>query len=200
MNILPLTDDVEPSARPGPHGGACGAPVGLGAPDARDRRRRRADRRAARPATAPQSGGRRQGDAAAAVDEPHLVDVMSPGKKWQFRLLVGGWLLSLGWFWGWWLADEHVVTVGGMAVNSLMLLWTTALPGWYFFFVHRMKRPNRRLALPVGSVAMIVTKAPSEPWPLVRRTLEAMLAQRFPQPYDVWLADEDPGPETRRWC
>ena len=47
---------------------------------------------------------------------------------------------------------------------------------------------------------MIVTKAPSEPWPLVRETLEAMLAQDFPHPYDVWLADEQPSDETRAWC
>ena len=25
-------------------------------------------------------------------------------------------------------------------------------------------------------------------------------AQDFPRPYDVWLADEDPDPATRRWC
>jgi hypothetical protein len=49
-------------------------------------------------------------------------------------------------------------------------------------------------------VALVVTKAPSEPWPVVRRTLEAMLAQQFPYPYDVWLADERPDPETRAWC
>ena len=40
--------------------------------------------------------------------------------------------------------------------------------------------------------AFVVTKAPSEPWALARRTLRAMLAQRFPHPYDVWLCDEDP--------
>ena len=27
-----------------------------------------------------------------------------------------------------------------------------------------------------------------------------MLAQNFPRPYDVWLADEDPSPATRAWC
>ena len=47
---------------------------------------------------------------------------------------------------------------------------------------------------------MIVTKAPSEPWPLVRTTLEAMLQQDFPHAYDVWLADERLTEEVIDWC
>lgn len=45
---------------------------------------------------------------------------------------------------------------------------------------------------------MVVTKAPSEPWPMVRRTLEAMLAQDVV--HDTWLADEDPQAEIVIWC
>src|SRR5258705_9038056 len=45
---------------------------------------------------------------------------------------------------------------------------------------------------------MVVTKAPSEPWGVVRETLEAMLAQDHP--HDTWLADEDPAHETIAWC
>ncbi|WP_246681613.1 cellulose synthase catalytic subunit [Mesorhizobium sp. B2-4-3] len=45
---------------------------------------------------------------------------------------------------------------------------------------------------------MVVTKAPSEPFAVVQRTLEAMLAQDYP--HDTWLADEDPGEETIAWC
>jgi len=45
---------------------------------------------------------------------------------------------------------------------------------------------------------MVVTKVPSEPWPMVRHTLIAMLEQ--PYPHDTWLADEDPSPETIAWC
>jgi len=47
-------------------------------------------------------------------------------------------------------------------------------------------------------VAMITTKTPSEPFAIVRRTLEAMLNQTYP--HDTWLADEDPAPETIAWC
>ncbi|ODT17786.1 MAG: N-acetylglucosaminyltransferase, partial [Kaistia sp. SCN 65-12] len=47
-------------------------------------------------------------------------------------------------------------------------------------------------------VAMVVTRAPSEPFPVVAETLRAMLAQNVP--HDTWLADEDPSPETLAWC
>jgi len=49
-------------------------------------------------------------------------------------------------------------------------------------------------------VAMIVTKAPSEPWSVIEKTLTAMKAQRFPRSFDVWLADEDPSEESFQWC
>ena len=56
-----------------------------------------------------------------------------------------------------------------------------------------------RKLLPAGSrVAMVVTKAPSEPFSVVATTLKAMLAQAYP--HDTWLADEDPSPETLDWC
>jgi cellulose synthase (UDP-forming) len=132
--------------------------------------------------------------------QPYTVGLASPRQRWQFRWLVVAWLLGQASFWSWWLRQEHVVTIGGMIINSLLLLWTTFLPAWYLFFLGRARRPNPALPLPDGRVAMVVTKAPSEPWSVVRKTLQAMLAQRFPRPYDVWLADEDPSPETRAWC
>ncbi|MGI9146985.1 MAG: glycosyltransferase [Chloroflexota bacterium] len=151
------------------------------------------------------------------MSEPDFVPVMSSRQRLAFRCAVAVWLLALVSFWSWWLQAEHVVTWIGMLLNSALLLWTTCLPAWCFFFVDRMKQPNTAVALPDGRVAMIVTKAPSEPWPMVRRTLEAMLAQSFPEPrdfflvfrrrstdtlrtFDVWLADEDPNEETVRWC
>lgn len=132
--------------------------------------------------------------------EIRLVDVMTARQRWIFRALVTLWLGTLGTFWQWWLGGEHWASVPGMIVNSLLLVWATVLPGWFFFFVGRMKRPDRRGVVPVLRVALVVTKAPSEPWPLVRETLEACLSQRFPYPYDTWLADEDPSQETLAWC
>jgi cellulose synthase (UDP-forming) len=49
-------------------------------------------------------------------------------------------------------------------------------------------------------VAMVVTKAPAEAWAVLQRTIQAMLDQDFPGPYDVWLADERPTLETLQWC
>jgi cellulose synthase/poly-beta-1,6-N-acetylglucosamine synthase-like glycosyltransferase len=125
---------------------------------------------------------------------------MTRRQKYQLRFLVCCWVLTQLGFWAWWLQHGHVVTWAGIAVNSLLFLWTTYLGAWYMFFVLRMKEPNPALGVPEGRVAMVVTKAPSEPWPVLERTLLAMLAQRFPRPYDVWLADEDPSPETIAWC
>ncbi len=46
---------------------------------------------------------------------------------------------------------------------------------------------------------MVVTKTPSEPFHLVRKTLEGALAQTG-YAHDTWLADEDPDAETIAWC
>jgi cellulose synthase (UDP-forming) len=118
------------------------------------------------------------------------------------RALVGLWVIALLWFWTWWLRADHVVSLGGMLLTSALIGWSTLLPGWFFYFVLRMRRTNPELELPSGRIAMVVTKAPSEPWPLVRKTLEAMLAQRLPsdRAFDVWLADEDPTGEVQKWC
>ena len=45
---------------------------------------------------------------------------------------------------------------------------------------------------------MITTRAPSEPFAIVKHTLESMLAQRYP--HDTWLADEAPTEEIYEWC
>lgn len=129
----------------------------------------------------------------------YLIDVMSKGQKIVFNVLVGLWLATLVWFWSWWMQLGHVVTITGFLITSFVLFWSTMIPLWYFYFVGRMKRPNPNLSLPKGRVAIIVTKAPSEPWEVVQKTLNAMLEQDFPS-YDVWLADEDPSEETRAWC
>jgi cellulose synthase (UDP-forming) len=132
--------------------------------------------------------------------QSYTVSLASRRQRWQFRLLLVAWLIGQVSFWSWWLQSDHVVTLVGMFLNSLLLVWTTFLPAWLLFFVARARRPNPAVPPPDGRVAMVVTKAPSEPWPLVRNTLERMLAQDFPSAYDVWLADEDPTYETRSWC
>jgi cellulose synthase (UDP-forming) len=128
--------------------------------------------------------------------------VMSPRQQRTFRVLVSIWVVALASFWMWWIQSDHLVSWAGMLISSALLGWTTLLPGWFFYFVLHMRRTNPTIPLPVGRIAMVVTKAPSEPWPLVRKTLLAMLAQRLPsgRRFDVWLADEDPSELTRVWC
>src|SRR6185436_19158891 len=111
---------------------------------------------------------------------PFTVPVMSPTQRRQFAALAGVWIAAAVCFLLWWFQAQHVVSLLGMAVNSAVVLWLLVVQtGWYLFFVGRMRRPNPACPLPEGRVAMVVTKAPSEPWPVVQRTLEAMLGQDF---------------------
>lgn len=106
-------------------------------------------------------------------------------------------------FWSWFAA----ITRGA---NAPQLVWMTGFGSfiaidfvmhvWQVFIQTRLSFVNPNAPHPAGRVAMIVTKAPCEPWIVVKRTLEGMLAQDSAAPYDVWLADEDPVPSTLAWC
>jgi len=128
-----------------------------------------------------------------------LIDVFSPRQRSIFLGLVSLWFVTLIWFWRWWLQPSHIITIYGYIICSLALAWNTILPAYYFFFVWRMKRSNPELIIPSNwRVAIVVTKAPSEPWEMVKRTLQAMIDQNYP--HDNWLADEAPSSETLEWC
>jgi cellulose synthase (UDP-forming) len=128
-----------------------------------------------------------------------LVDVLSRHDRTQLRALMAAWAASLLVFYLWWFRGEHVESWVRFLVNSLVLTWTLALPGYFLFFVSRMKRVDPALALPSHwRVAMLTTRAPSEPFAVVLQTLKAMLAQEYP--HDTWLADEDPTDEIWHWC
>ena len=130
-----------------------------------------------------------------------LVPALSAGNRLVLILTAGLWLASAVFFWSWWLEPGHQTTLAGMVVNTALLAFDLiVLPLWFFFFVLRMRRPNLALGVPRLRTAIIVTKAPSEPWELVRTTLDAMLVQDFPYPYDVWLADERLTDEVIDWC
>lgn len=113
--------------------------------------------------------------------------------------LAGAWLAASAAFWWWWFAASHRLSLAGLALTTTLVLTTWIGPTWLLVGVVRAVRPSARLATELR-VAMVITRAPSEPFALVRRGLEAMLAQAYPEPYDVWLADEDPTPEIRGWC
>jgi cellulose synthase (UDP-forming) len=129
----------------------------------------------------------------------YLQPIFSASHKRVFFSLVVIWLASLALFLNFWFQPEHVVGWFRFMVNTLLLMWSMVLPGYFYFFVSRMKRVNPSISIPNNwRVAMVVTRAPSEPFELVKMTLEAMLAQKTPQ--DTWLADEDPTEEIKYWC
>ncbi|TSC88189.1 MAG: putative cellulose synthase [Microgenomates group bacterium Gr01-1014_16] len=129
----------------------------------------------------------------------YLVDLMTFRQKIRAWVLVGLWGASMGWFWIWWFRPEHITDWWRFGLNTAILGWMTVLPGYYFYFLLRAKRPNPGLEIPIGwRVAMVVTRAPSEPFKVVKKTLTAMLGQKYP--HDTWLADEDPTDEIYKWC
>jgi cellulose synthase (UDP-forming) len=130
-----------------------------------------------------------------------LVSALSARNRLVLILAAGLWLASAVFFFSWWLEPGHQTTVAALVVNTAVLAFDLlVLPVWFFFFVLRMRRPDPARDVPDLRTAIIVTKAPSEPWELVRTTLEAMLVQDFPYPYDVWLADEQLTDEVIDWC
>lgn len=122
------------------------------------------------------------------------------------RTRVGIALFSVGWiatyaiFWIWWFRPEHLNGHLPFVVNTLLLAWVSSPPLYFLVTANRLRRVSPKMEIPRLRVAIVVTKAPSEPWPVVQQTLEAMLRQTFPYSYDVWLCDEDPSPETLTWC
>ncbi|MDX6689721.1 MAG: hypothetical protein QOG15_1178 [Solirubrobacteraceae bacterium] len=154
-----------------------------------------------RDASPPPDGGPRRRWRARYRHNRYLRDLLTGAQRVGLFDLILLWALCTIWAAKWWIEPEHWHSTTGMLLNSVPLgIELVLLPIWFYSWLWRMKRPNPALAVPMLRTAMIVTKAPSEPWPLVRRTLEAMLAQNFPYPYDVWLADERVAPETRAWC
>lgn len=130
---------------------------------------------------------------------PFLVPLLSQRQRAEFAVITGCWLIGLVAFWLWWLRPEHNVDTFRFVLNCLILFWTTIVPGYFVLIFARARVPNPARCAPAGlRVAMVVTKAPSEPFAIVRTTLSAMLSQ--PYPHDTWLADEDPAPETIDWC
>lgn len=128
-----------------------------------------------------------------------LVPLFDTGGKVRYLLGAAVWALSMVHFWTWWLQPEHNTWTLGYVVVSLVLVWVTFLPLYFVVIFFNAARIRGDLALPEGSrIAIVVTKAPSEPVAVLKKTLLAMLAQDLP--HDNWLADEDPTPEMVAFC
>lgn len=133
------------------------------------------------------------------LDQSRLEPVFIGWRAFAYVVGAAVWLGALVYFWVWWLRPDHVGGWLSFAIVTVILAWVTLIPGYFVavFFQARRMRPDA--ALPTGRIAMIVTKAPSEPFEVVRHTLFGMLAQ-VGMTYDVWLADEDPSEETLAFC
>jgi hypothetical protein len=91
-------------------------------------------------------------------------------------------LLSVGYYsylWHYWIALNRSISW------PLLNVWVTAVFAWYTFSevfrqVMLLRAKRVRLDLPIPThfrVGMVVTKAPSEPWIVVEKTLTGMLNQ-----------------------
>ena len=130
---------------------------------------------------------------------PLLERILTGRRKATYLAGVVTWLAALAFLWGWWLSPDHVRGMTPFIVVSGVLAWSTLLPLYCVIIFYKSVRPTGPLRVPSGArVAMVVTKAPSEPFSVVAETLECMLQQDYP--HDTWLADEDPSPQTLAWC
>ena len=117
----------------------------------------------------------------------------------MLKVMLVTWMLINFAFWLWWFQKNHIINIHFMAINTIALFYLYLFPAYLFFFALRMKKPNPELKLPHKlKVAMVVTKAPSEPFDVVKKTLAGMLRQHYP--HDTWLADEKPESEVISWC
>ena len=128
-----------------------------------------------------------------------LVTVLNKKQSAQLRLLIGLWLIATMAFAIWWMQPAHFTGPIRFGFNSFILAWSLIIPGYYFYFICWMKKPNLELEIPFSwRIAMVTTRAPAEPFAKVKQTLLAMKAQALA--HDTWLADEDPNDETLKWC
>lgn len=128
-----------------------------------------------------------------------LVPLLQGRLRLEFILGSIAWFIAFLYFWMWWLKPEHNIGTWTYAYVTILQAWITFLPGYFLIIFFSGKKASGDVCLPAGSrVAMVVTKAPSEPFTVVKQTLLAMLSQDYP--HDTWLADENPDQNTRNWC
>jgi hypothetical protein len=72
----------------------------------------------------------------------YLVKVLSKRQSAQLYLLTGLWLIATIAFAIWWLQPAHFTGPFRFAFNSFILAWSLVIPGYYFYFLCRMKKPD----------------------------------------------------------
>lgn len=129
-----------------------------------------------------------------------FTEALRPTDRALITVMSGLWLGCLVIFWAWWLSPVHRVGLAGLVINSVVLAYVSGFPVFFVISVNRLRKVNPAIAIPLMRVAFVVTHAPSEPWPVAKTTLEAMLTQDYPLPFDVWLCSERPTDEIVDWC
>jgi hypothetical protein len=131
---------------------------------------------------------------------PTFVPMFGAAGRLLNSFFVLCWLTALILFWTWWFRPSHLVTPIGIVLNSALLLYLCYLPIYFVLTSMRLRGVNPQMPVRDFRVAFVVTKAPSEPWDVVRATLSGMIFQDYPHKYDIWVCDEDPDEETYAWC
>ena len=130
---------------------------------------------------------------------PLLQPILAGRDRLMHTLGVLVWALCFVYFWVWWFRQEHFSDWLPFGLVTTCLAWLSLNQVFYLIVTYNPMRPSPLVEPPSTlRVAMVVTKAPSEPFEVVRTTLEAMLAQSLP--HDTWLADEAPTAETIAWA
>lgn len=129
------------------------------------------------------------------------IPVMTRGERRTYRMLVIFWMLPMLLFWSWWFRPTHITTIPRLLLPSFVLLYTFAMPAYFFVFLGRMRRPNPALSLPQGlRVTFATTFVPgAEGLDVLERTIIAMRDQEG-YPHDVWVLDEGNTPAAKALC
>lgn len=147
------------------------------------------------------ASGLRQKTARRAGSKPYVLQRVFSGST-EIANLMGfsAWFLGLYWFWVWWFQASHFTTPVRYLATTAVLIWLTWVPGYFIIIFNNARVLKGMTGAPPGArVAIVVAKAPSEPFALAKKTLEGALVQEGVA-HDTWLADEDPDAETLAWC
>jgi len=132
---------------------------------------------------------------------PSVVAVMTSRQRYVYLVFLVLWLAALGDFWWWWFQPGHIVGVGTFVVTTCLIAYLLIPPGYMFFLLGRLHRPNERIPMPKGlRVALATSFVPgSETTGVLMRTLEAMNHQVGvgENTVDVWVLDEGASAEAR---
>ncbi|MGL4758817.1 MAG: glycosyltransferase family 2 protein [Patescibacteria group bacterium] len=113
---------------------------------------------------------------------------------------LGVWLYALYNIVLLWFFNSKIYSLPEFILITINVFWLPAITIYFFLFSFNQKTNTTEKEVAKGRVALITTKIPKEPWEIVKDTLRGMLNQDLPYQYDVWLADEDPSDETKKWC